>query len=304
MGHANSKNASLPSENRTVDNDGRQLVLDGCRKFGMRSAETGLDYEIFTYVPDTPPPRSGFPVIYVLDANSDFATVAETVRRVSRRPSATGISPSVVVGIGYPNTRNYDLDRRYLDFTRGVSADPTGADVPADGCGGQPAYIRFLARQLLPYVSDQFDIDPSHRVLLGHSLAGYFVLDLLAQCPEIFDSYISFSPSLWWDRPRLVETLKEQGAGKTALRLYVSVGRFEQELAPWQAAAGFNTGYQDLRAARRMIDNAREVADEIQATFAPDTDVRFEIGDQEDHSTIVTTTLCRALRFVDAGRIG
>ncbi len=52
-----------------------------------------------------------------------------------------------------------------------------------------------------------------------------------------------------------------------------------------------------------MIDNAREVADEIQATFAPDTDVRFEIGDQEDYSTIVTTMLCRALRFVDAGRI-
>jgi len=47
----------------------------------------------------------------------------------------------------------------------------------------------------------------------------------------------------------------------------------------------------------------REVADEIQATFAPDADVRFEIGDQEDHSTIVTTILCRALRFVDAGRI-
>jgi len=54
---------------------------------------------------------------------------------------------------------------------------------------------------------------------------------------------------------------------------------------------------------RRMIDNAREVADEIQATFAPDTDVSFEIGDQEDHSTIVTTILCRALRFVDAGPI-
>ena len=53
-----------------------------------------------------------------------------------------------------------------------------------------------------------------------------------------------------------------------------------------------------------MIDNAREVAEEIQTAFAPDAEVRFEIGDQEDHSTIVTTLLCRALRFVDAGRTG
>lgn len=59
------------------------LVMPGCGRFTLRSSETDLDYEIFVYVPEAEPPASGFPVIYVLDANSDFITVAETVRRVS-----------------------------------------------------------------------------------------------------------------------------------------------------------------------------------------------------------------------------
>ena len=76
------------------------LVMPGCSRSTLRSSETGLHYEIFVYVPDIEPPVGGFPVVYVLDGNSDFITVAETVRRVSRRPKATGIDPAIVVGIG------------------------------------------------------------------------------------------------------------------------------------------------------------------------------------------------------------
>lgn len=283
-----------------VEPDDEQLGLQGCRKFTMRSLETGLEYEIFVYVPDAPPPPSGFPVLYVLDANSDFVTVAETVRRVSRRPLATGIGASIVVGIGYPNTKNYDLDRRYLDFTRGLATCTSASDVSISRCGGQSAYIRFLSQQLLPHISSQFAAHPDHRVMLGHSLAGYFVLDVMAQYPDLFDGYISFSPSIWWDQPGLSDALRRKKETRRARRVYIAAGRYEQELAPWQARENFSTDYHEVRAARRMIDNARDVAKEIEVAFGRSVQVRFEIGDQEDHSTIVTTLLCRALRFASA----
>ncbi len=275
------------------------LVLPACRKFTMRAGETGRAYEIFVYVPDAPPPPSGFPVVYALDANSDFVTVAETVRRVGRRPRATGVGPSIVVGVGYPNTQSYDLDRRYLDFTLGPSACATGSDLPASACGGQDAYLRFLSMQLLPHIAARFPVDPRRRTLLGHSLAGYFVLEALARRPDLFDAYVSFSPSIWWDREGLRARLAAARGTGEKLRLYVAAGRYEQEIAPWQAAESLSDDYHAMRAMRRMVGNAREMAAEIEAAFAPDMTVRFELGEEEDHSTVVTTLLCRALRFVE-----
>ncbi|MBF2714349.1 alpha/beta hydrolase [Agrobacterium vitis] len=274
------------------------LVMPGCRRFPMRSLETDLEYEIFVYVPDIEPPASGFPVIYCLDANSDFITVAETVRRVSRRPKATGIAPSIVVGIGYPNTNGYNVDRRHRDFTAN-SADPdVFADYPRDCCGGQAAFIRFLGHQLRSHIQSSLNADAHRRILLGHSLAGYFVLDLLAKYPDMFDGYISFSPSIWWDRPGLSQTLTSARAIAKPIRLYTAVGRWEQELAPWQDSKNFSSQYDEIRKVRRMIDNTRQISSEISTTFGAMANVQFEIGPEEDHATIVTTLLCRALRFV------
>jgi predicted alpha/beta superfamily hydrolase len=273
------------------------LVLPAFRKFTMHADETGRAYEIFVYVPGAPPP-SGFPVVYVLDANSDFVTVAETVRRAGRRPRATGIGQSIVVGVGYPNTQGYDLDRRYLDYTLGPSC-ASGSDLPASAYGGQDAYLRFLSLQLLPHISAHFPVDPHRRTLLGHSLAGYFVLEALARSPGLFDAYVSFSPSIWWDPEGLRARLGQAGGTGAGQRLYIAAGRYEQEIAPWQGPESPGNDYHVMRATRRMVENAREMAHEIETAFAPDMTVRFELGEQEDHCTVVTTLLCRALRFIE-----
>ncbi|PIT06087.1 S-formylglutathione hydrolase [Bradyrhizobium nitroreducens] len=273
------------------------FVMPGCSRFTLRSSETGLPYEIFVYVPEIEPPVGGFPIIYVLDGNSDFIIVAETVRRVSRRPKATGIVPAIVVGIGYPNTNGYNTNRRHLDFTRGPADASVFPDKTIDACGGQAAYIRFFGNQLLPHVQSRLNVDPDRRILLGHSLAGYFVLDLLSQRPDMFNGYISFSPSVWWDRTGLSRALASANAITRPIRLFTAVGRWEQELAPWQAMESFGDQYHNIRKARRMIDNAREISGEVRAAFGAQADVRFELGENDDHATIVTAMLCHALRF-------
>ncbi|QFY63749.1 alpha/beta hydrolase (plasmid) [Rhizobium grahamii] len=275
------------------------LLLPDCRRFAIRADETGLEYEIFIYVPDLPAPPAGFPVFYVLDANADFVTVAETIRRVSRRSSATGICPAIVVGIGYPNTTSYAADRRYFDFTRGPAANAS-TDVPADGFGGQAAYVRFISRQLMPMIAARFPVHQTRRALLGHSLAGHFVLEVLAQQPSLFDGYVAFSPSIWWDQQRLVDSLSDSKTTDN-LRLYVASGRWEQELAPWQSQTTLSASYHALRKQRRMVDNARDFAQKVEASFGANANVRFEIGEDEDHATIMTTLLTRALRFVATG---
>nr|WP_289852117.1 alpha/beta hydrolase-fold protein [Rhizobium sp. SSA_523] len=275
--------------------------MPNCQQFILRSSVTGTDYEIFIYSPDDAPPASGFPAIYVLDGNSDFITVAETVRRVSRRANATGIVPSIVVGIGYPNTNAYNIDRRYCDFTRGPADPSVHPDKASEACGGQAVFIRFLKDELLPHIQTWLGADPASRVLFGHSLAGYLVLDLLAQHPDLFNGYVSFSPSVWWDRLGLSRMLASAPSVTRSIRLYTAVGRWEQELAPWQAVEIFGDRYHEIRRIRRMIDNASEITSEVAKVFGLHAKVQFEVGDDEDHATILTASLCRALRFVGAG---
>jgi predicted alpha/beta superfamily hydrolase len=272
-------------------------VLSGREVFRQRSIVSGLDYEIFVSVPDVAPPASGFPVLYVLDGNSDFVTVSETMRRVSRRPQATGISPSVVVGIGYPDTESYNIDRRQLDLTRHAPDEAALPDASGGACGGQDAFVEFLRTQLQPTIEAGYPVDPARRTLMGHSLAGYFVLDLLSRRPEMFSGYISFSPSIWWDRAGLMQAVAAMDRATDPPQLHISAGRWEQELAPWQDRESLTDRYHQVREARRMIDNAREFADAVRPVIGEEA-VKFEIGADEDHSTIVTVMLCRALRFV------
>lgn len=274
------------------------LFMPGCETFQQCSHVNGLAYEIFVSVPDCPAPPSGFPVIYVLDGNAEFITISETMKRVSRRSKTTGIMPAVVVGIGYPNTEGYNLDRRYRDFTRGLPADDVFTDVTVEGCGGQADYIAFLRDDLLPHINMRFPVDPVDTTIVGHSLAGYFVLDLLVRDPNMFSSYVSFSPSVWWDRASLIAQIAGMTSPSRLVRVYTAVGEREQEMLQSDAAEGEESAYSELRRSRRMIDNAREATAAIENSLAEKVLVKFDVGVDEDHATIVPAMLCRALRFV------
>ena len=64
--------------------------------------------------------------------------------------------------------------------------------------GGSAAFRRFLADELMPQVRQRFRTN-GHNAIVGESLAGLFVLETFFAQPELFDTYIAFSPSLWWN---------------------------------------------------------------------------------------------------------
>ena len=46
--------------------------------------------------------------------------------------------------------------------------------------------------------------------IVGESLAGLFVLETFFQEPQLFDTYIALSPSLWWNAQALVRGAEER----------------------------------------------------------------------------------------------
>jgi len=260
-------------------------------------ARDGAPYRIFLALPSGEPPAEGFPVIYMLDANAGFATFVEALRRGAVRPQGTGVKPAVIVGIGYPTDGVYDRARRTFDYTAGPSAEArTGGEGAAPKTGGRDAFLGFIEQVLKPEIARRCPVDPLRQTLFGHSLAGYFALDVLARDTSAFSSYVAVSPSIWWDEERLVAGLAE--TQKAAVRLSIMVGEWEQALAPWQSGRPEAAEIQVRRSRRAMADRAKGFAELAGWALGPSATVQFALMPDEDHASILPIAMTRALRFV------
>ena len=66
---------------------------------------------------------------------------------------------------------------------------------------------------------------------MGESLAGLFVLETLLREPTLFDHYVAFDPSLWWDRGVLVDSARAGLAmpGTKRRTLFVAQSRDDRD---------------------------------------------------------------------------
>ncbi len=101
--------------------------------------------------------------------------------------------PGVIV-VAIPNTV------RARDLTPPVQEDSLGLRPLA---GGADNFLEFLSGELKPYLEENYRTRP-YSILIGHSLGGLFANHALVHRPEVFNAYVSISPSLWWDEQRLV----------------------------------------------------------------------------------------------------
>lgn len=137
---------------------------------------------------------------YILDGNAQGFSATEAMRR--RRPVEFNQPDSVIVSIGYPTTipDSPYSDSRYADMQPPVCFNctiPTMPGVPSNADG----LIAFIDTALRPWVQKQvFPQATFNRdALYGHSFAGLFVLYALTTRPELFDTFLSASPALYWN---------------------------------------------------------------------------------------------------------
>src|SRR5690606_20610424 len=109
-----------------------------------------------------------FPVLYLLDARSQFAHTSQTMNALSG--PAMSIPTTIVVSILNTN-RTRDLTPTHTN--EGFA----GLDDSASG-GGE-AFLDFIEKELIPYINQKYKTTP-YRTLVGHSLGGLFAAHTLA----------------------------------------------------------------------------------------------------------------------------
>ncbi|MCA1859732.1 alpha/beta hydrolase [Janthinobacterium sp. HSC-3S05] len=157
------------------------------------------------------PPDAPLPVLYMPDGGvaEDFLHVAGLLQ-VS---VANGtMRPFMLVGM--QNTQR----RRDLTGPTENAEDRKIAPV----VGGASAYRAFIRDELMPEVKRRYRTT-GETAIVGESLAGLFVVETYLLEPQLFDHYLAFDPSLWWNHgalPRQAAGLIAKGKpGKHSLYL-------------------------------------------------------------------------------------
>jgi uncharacterized protein len=70
---------------------------------------------------------------------------------------------------------------------------------------------------LMTQVSARYRTAPE-KAIMGESLAGLFVMETFLLEPNLFDTYLAFDPSLWWNNQSLVKGTAERLRARPELK--------------------------------------------------------------------------------------
>lgn len=166
--------------------------------FTIESSQVGETRTINVWVPsDYDLNTDSLPVMYMADGGieEDFPHIANTFDTLLK---AGKIIPMILVGIENTERRN-DLTGP-TDVERDMKIAPV--------VGGSAAFRAFISEELMPEINKRYRTN-HHNGILGESLSGLFVMESFFLQPELFDYYIAFDPSLWWNDHLLVKKSKD-----------------------------------------------------------------------------------------------
>lgn len=210
-------------------------------------------------------PGARLPVLYMPDGGmaEDFLHVAGLVQ-VSVGNGT--MRPFLLVGI--ENTQ------RRRDMT-GPTENENDKKI-APRVGGSGAFRKFIRDELMPQVKARYRTT-GETAIVGESLAGLFVVETFLIEPDLFDTYVAFDPSLWWNNQKLVNGAGERLAARPKLKKTL-----------YFASSG-DSGLDVI---------AQRLAEALGKDAPPGVSWHYEKMPDEKHSTIYHPAALRAFRAV------
>ena len=202
------------------------------------------------------------PVMYMADGGirEDFPHIANTLAQLIKDNK---IAPLILVGI-----ENTQRKRDLTGFTE-VATDKEIAPV----VGGSQKFRAFIKEELFPEINRKYRTT-TQKSIIGESAVGLFVVETFLLMPEMFDNYIAFDPSLWWNNHYLVRTANQYLAEFPT-----------PEKRIWFASSN----------AEDILPFTQKLANVLQAKNATNIKWKFSEEPKEKHTTIFRATKEKAI---------
>jgi hypothetical protein len=231
--------------------------------FKIQSKQVGEERVINVWTPSNYKGNSdSLPVMYMADGGikEDFPHIANTLAKLIQENK---IKPLILVGI-----ENTQRRRDLTGFTE-VEKDKEIAPI----VGGSEKYRAFINDELFPEISKRYRTT-AEKSIIGESASGLFVMETFFLKPEMFDNYIAFDPSLWWNNHYLVRTAKEHLSKfpNTEKRVWFA-GSDAEDVSPF----------------------TKELANILSSENTPNLKWKFSDEPKEKHTTIFRATKEKAI---------
>ncbi|TDW52669.1 hypothetical protein EV144_1011360 [Flavobacterium sp. 270] len=242
----------------------------------IESKELNEKRTLNVYLPDGYKPENAtkYPVIYLLDgsADEDFIHVSGLVQFNSFE-WINQVPKSIVVGIA-------TVDRR-RDFTFPTTIALDQKRFPTTGHSDK--FIAFIEKELQPFIEKKYKTTES-KTIIGQSLGGLLITEILFKKPSLFNKYVITSPSLWWNNGSLLNEdsviFKDTFTQKT--EIYIAVGK--EGLTPTEIP-------------RVMEVDANLLAEKIKASKSKNVKVYFDYLPLENHGSILHPAVSNSFKF-------
>ena len=206
--------------------------------------------------------NKAYPVLYLLDGERHFnhAIMATQVLQSDKRV------PELII-VAITNTRNWGSDggSRQRDL----------------GYEGKENFALYIKNEVISYVNKNYRTTALN-TLFGHSLAGYFTTNLLADQPELFKNYITASPVLQGEEVELYKKILSNSKIKNTSEksLYFSLASEDE-------------------ARRKAVTDALNNFAKLLTEQPPEKLIwHYEFFDNQTHSTIYYPTFFPGMTYV------
>jgi predicted alpha/beta superfamily hydrolase len=163
-------------------------------------------------------PGQRYPVVYLLDGDGHFESVAGMIQQLSQVNGNTIVPEMIIVGI--PNTdRTRDLTPTHI-----VSDPPMMDSGFSKNTGGGENFTAFMEKELFPHIDSVYPTQP-FRILIGHSFGGLIVMNTITNHTKLFNAYIAIDPSMWYDKEQFLKATQKKLATQkyNGTRLYIGI---------------------------------------------------------------------------------
>tara|TARA_R110002033_G_C3863975_1_gene236724 strand:- start:134 stop:1348 length:1215 start_codon:yes stop_codon:yes gene_type:complete len=212
-----------------------------------------------------------YPVLYLLDSFYNFSHAVGTVEYLYLNE----LIPEMII-VGIRNTRrNRDLTPDSPELSK-RNRERMGLTAGAD------KFMAFLDKELIPHIEQTYKA-ASYKVIVGHSLGGLFNVYTFFKQPELFNAYLTISPSLWYPNELISKEFES-----------IFIDSLEPNRTFYLTLANENSG--------NMRGNVLKLSGEFQNYISAhkEAGLRFKYDPmpEESHGTIGLPSIYFGLRFI------
>lgn len=261
-----------------------QVTMPNTELWMLSSSHVSQEFSIAIGLPDTySESDEAYPVLYVLDGNTLFGIVTETIHLLD---FLNELHKMIVVGIGYPGISTFKstMGFRTRDFTPTENSwyeteyKSFVPDAPEYvGEGGAAQFLQFIGEELMPLINTKYRTISDDNSLMGFSFSGLFALYTLFSQPGMFKRYLICSPSVWWHDDTILSLEKNFAENNSDLAAWVfmSVGGKEPEM---------------------MIADMYSISHTLQSRQYESLKMTTHFFEGEGHMSVVPAFISRSLR--------